>query len=332
MISDLPRSTFASERPERPIRILVVDDDVSSARLLAQIVNDLGEVTVTGDGREAIELVRRQPPDVILLDGEMPGLNGYETCKTIKLMPTLVDVPILFVTAYADTTSEVRALESGAADFIPKPLNPAVVRARLKTQIALKQRTDQLSRLAVVDSLTGIANRRAFDHALEQECRRACRAGTILSLLLVDIDHFKLFNDHYGHQAGDECLRKVGTTLAACVRRPGEVAARYGGEEFALVLPVCDRDDALGLGEKTRKAIEGLQIPHARSKTVPFVTVSVGVASVDFTLDVKDSGPLLVADALREAVLSLIQTADGALYDAKRGGRNRIAWSEAPAS
>jgi diguanylate cyclase (GGDEF)-like protein len=280
---------------------------------------------------QAIEMVRDVRPDLILLDAEMPGMDGFAVCAAIKSDPLFADLPILFVTAHADVDIETTALDLGAVDFIAKPLSPAIVKARVRTHLALKQRTDELHRLAGVDGLTGIANRRTFDSALDHEWRRACRSKSPLSLLLMDVDHFKRFNDHYGHQAGDDCLRSVASALAAASRRPGEVVARYGGEEFAVILPACDQEAALGFAEKLRASVVALQIPHAASDTASEVTISIGVANL--TLDCialgKDhpgwSGPCPTVDTCREGAETLIAAADAALYEAKRAGRNRIA-------
>jgi diguanylate cyclase (GGDEF)-like protein len=323
--------------PRAP-QILVIDDGSAVVRQLAVLVGPLAKVTLVAGPAEALEVLHRDAPDVVLVAASAAAPGGLEICTTIRKTPAWAELAVLAVSPETDAACQVRALEAGASDVITDPLCAAVALARVRTHLVLKQRTDQVLSLSVLDAVTGIANRRAFDAALEQECRRACRSGTILSLLTVDIDDFKPFNEHYGHVAGDQCLRQVATVLAASVRRPGEIVARYAGEEFSIILPVCGKDDAMGLGEKARAAVEALQIPHKWSKAGPVVTVSVGVASVDFTLEPKGSGgsqetgPLLVADALRESVLALLQTADGALYEAKRGGRNRVAWSPAPAS
>lgn len=312
-------------------RLLVVDDDVSSLRLLSSTVEEFGEVFFAMDGEEAVEMVGDVNPDLVLLDAQMPGMDGFSACAAIKADASFADIPILFVTAHTDVDFETKALALGAVDFISKPINPAVVKARVRTHLTLKQRTDELHRLAAVDGLTGIANRRAFDAALDHEWRRACRSKAPLSLLMIDVDHFKLFNDHYGHQAGDDCLRSVASALASASRRPGEVVARYGGEEFAIVLPACDQDTARRFAEKLRSAVAALHIPHAASETAPDVTISIGVASLtmDCTALGDDHaswmGPCPTVDTCRDGATTLISAADQALYEAKRGGRNRVA-------
>ncbi|MDO8605899.1 MAG: diguanylate cyclase [Phaeospirillum sp.] len=294
--------------PDAAPRLLIIDDETGTIRLLTRILQDFGEIFFATSGEDGLAMVRRDQPDLVLLDAEMPGMSGFDVCAAIKCDPAFADLPILFVTAHSDMESETRALDLGAVDFITKPLSPPIVRARVRTHLTLKQRTDLLHRLAAVDGLTGIANRRSFDAALEQEWRRACRAGTPLSLLMIDVDHFKRYNDHYGHQAGDDCLRAVAAALAEIARRPGEVVARYGGEEFAVILPACGLDPARSLAERLREEVAARHLPHAASGTAAEVSVSIGVAS-------------LGGD---DAVQALIAQADAALYRAKHGGRNRV--------
>jgi diguanylate cyclase (GGDEF)-like protein len=304
-------------------RLLIIDDDAGTVRLLAQILHDMGDIFFATCGRDAIAMVREKRPDLVLLDVEMPDMNGYDVCTSIKSDPHLTDLPVLFITAHSDMDSEIRGLDAGAVDFISKPPNPAIVRARVKTHLALKQRTDLLHRIASIDGLTGVANRRAFDSALEQELRRACRNGGALSLLMIDVDFFKKFNDHYGHLAGDDCLRSIASTLAAAARRPGDLAARFGGEEFVVILPTCPLEKAMQIAETMRLRVAELRIPHAQSEASPSVSISVGVAS--FQCDAVSLGGCPKGIACIGCSLELVRAADGALYEAKRGGRNRIA-------
>jgi diguanylate cyclase (GGDEF)-like protein len=196
-----------------------------------------------------------------------------------------------------------------------KPPSPPIVRARVRTQLILRERSRQLLRLASIDGLTGLANRRSFDETLDQEWRRARRNRTPLSLALIDIDFFKRYNDHYGHQAGDDCLKTVATTLAHAAERPGEIVARYGGEEFAVVLPQCDAATARALAEKMRRRVTELALPHAGSPVKGQVTISCGVATLsgegDPARDLPDEGALIAA-------------ADQALYAAKAAGRDQV--------
>jgi diguanylate cyclase (GGDEF)-like protein len=305
-------------------RLLVVDDEIGTIRLLSSIVQGFGEVFFATNGRDALAMARDKRPDLVLLDAEMPEMDGFAVCAALKQDPEFVDLPILFVTAHSDVAMETRALGLGAVDFISKPLSPAIVQARVKTHLLLKQRTDALHRLATVDGLTGLANRRTFDTTLNAEWRRACRTQVPLSLLMIDVDYFKRYNDHYGHQAGDECLRAVAQALAATTLRSGELAARYGGEEFAVILPGCDARAAIGFADKVQAKLAALAIPHAASDVARVLTLSIGIttfpqnAVADNTLWTDKTGI-----DLEESVGALMAAADKALYLAKRAGRNR---------
>lgn len=299
-------------------RLLVVDDDPSMVRLLSRLLTGMARIHFATSGEDALLQIRQNPPDLVLLDAEMPGLGGYETCRRIKADPALAHVPVIFVTAHTDTASETHALTIGAVDFIPKPLNPPVVQARVRTHLALKRQSDELRRLTATDALTGIANRRAFDDGLQLEWRRALRSHAPLSLLMVDVDYFKRFNDTYGHPAGDACLRAVARVLAGIARRAGDLVARYGGEEFALFLPATNASDAFRLGESLCQSVAALAIPHAASAVAAQVTVSVGVATLVLPCDGVEQPRCLAGP---EALLAL---ADEALYAAKAAGRAQV--------
>ncbi len=292
-----------------PPRILIVDDDVGTIRLLAQVVRDLGDVRFATGGADALAATRAEAPDLVLLDAEMEGMDGFQTCTALRVLPGMEAVPILFVTSHSGVDSEIKALAAGAVDFITKPFHPHIVEARVRTHLALKQRTDALLRLATLDGLTGIANRRAFDGALAQETLRLAQGGAgPLSLVLADVDHFKRFNDFYGHQAGDDCLRAVAGALSSGLRHGGEVAARFGGEEFAILLPGHDPSAALRAAERLRRTVAGLSLPHAARPDGDLVTISAGAATL---AEPGDSAALIAA-------------ADQALYRAKSSGRNRV--------
>jgi len=310
-------------------RLLIVDDDPATIRVLGRMLQAFGEVRFAIDGEAAIRTIEAWNPDLVFLDAQMPEMDGFEVCRKVKANPRHADLPILFVTARTDIESEIAALDAGAVDFITKPLSPPIVRARIRTHLTLKQRTDELNRLAMVDGLTGIANRRRFDQLLHQECRRAYRTGASLSALLIDIDHFKSFNDLNGHEAGDACLRSVAKTLAGSARRPGEVLSRYGGEEFAIVTPACDLDQAVALGRKMCDAVRSLQVPH-RGSPLGIVTVSIGAATLDrdqragIAMPTGQEGDARMAVLCTNSANGLIALADRALYAAKAAGRNRV--------
>lgn len=293
-------------------RILIIDDMASNIRLLSHILHEQAEIFFATSGAAGIAMAREKMPDLILLDVEMPGINGYEVCQQLKADLALAHSPVIFVTGHTSIQNEIRALESGGVDFITKPLNPPVVSARVKTHLTLKRQSDILRAQANLDGLTGIYNRRSFDQRLDEECRRHRRYGVPLALAMIDVDHFKPFNDHYGHQAGDHCLRQVATAIQANTKRPGEMAARYGGEEFAVIMPASNLDSAEKFGEMVCDKVRQLAIPHLGSaiNDIAIVTVSIGVASIQPVDD--------------KALQQLITAADKALYLAKNAGRNRV--------
>jgi diguanylate cyclase (GGDEF)-like protein len=309
--------------------ILLVDDDPGAIQLLARILEGAGPLRFATGGADALRLAVAAAPDLILLDAEMPGLSGFEVCAALKAEPALADVPVIFVTSHAEPAFEVAGFELGAADFIAKPYNAALVRARVNTQLRLKRLSDELRRIATVDVLTGVANRRRFDEMLEREWRRARRAGDALSLLMIDVDHFKAYNDRYGHPAGDACLHAVAQALRRASVRPADLVARYGGEEFVLLLPQTQRAGAAHVAHAVLEAVEALRIAHADSATARHVTVSVGIGCYDdesayWSPPTADSR---YAEELRSraAPADLLRAADKALYCAKHAGRARAA-------
>lgn len=299
-------------------RILVVDDAMENIQILHAALQDEHEVLFAMDGPRALEIARTQHPDLILLDAVMPGMDGYAVCRELFSVPETSDIPVIFVTALKSPEDETRALGAGAADFISKPVNAAVVRARVRTQLTVKRQRDALRALILTDALTGVANRRAFDERLEMEWRRCGRAQLPVSLLIVDIDHFKLYNDHYGHPAGDGTLEQVAGAMQRAAGRSQDLVARYGGEEFAILLPQLDELGATGVARRLMHELEMLALPHAASPTSQHLTVSIGIASM---IPGEHSAP---AD--------LVQVADALLYQAKAGGRNQYRISTPGAS
>jgi diguanylate cyclase (GGDEF)-like protein len=305
----MPVRPFDNPSAPRP-RLLVVDDHPANVQALYHAFAADHQVFVATSGTQALRLVREKHPDLVLLDIVMPGLDGHAVCAALKADPETADIPVIFVTAQNDERAETAGLDAGAVDFITKPINPRIVRARVKTHITLKQQADELRQLALVDGLTGVHNRRSFDHLLAVEGRRAARSGRPLSLLMVDVDHFKRFNDRYGHAAGDECLKRVVQALATVASRAGDLVARYGGEEFACLLPETGFGGALAVAASALERVHGLGIAHADSPTASSVTVSIGVATTD---------PQFAGDTA-----GLFALADTQLYRAKQAGRGRV--------
>ncbi|MEI6987192.1 MAG: response regulator, partial [Rhodospirillaceae bacterium] len=300
--------TYPAGTP-RP-RVLVVDDETANIELLAEICGDAHEILTASDGMVALEIAASTKPDVILLDVMMPGIDGYEVCRRLKAEPLTANIPVIFITGLGDVAAETRGLELGAADYVTKPISPAAVRARLTNQIALKKTQDQLARLATTDGLTGLANRRHFDEVIAHEYARHARSGGELSLILLDVDHFKLFNDTYGHVSGDDCLRQVARAVGNVVTRVTDLAARYGGEEFVCLLPMTDQKGAARIAENIRESVAALAVPHRGSSAADHVTVSLGVITTRCVPG--------------RSSLNILALADEQLYAAKSGGRNRV--------
>ncbi|MES2183176.1 MAG: diguanylate cyclase [Pseudomonadota bacterium] len=304
----LPESPDRGRACEATQTVLVVDDSEGNREVLYELLEPDHAVLLAKSGAEGLELALRHRPDLILLDVFMPGMNGYEVLRRLKAEPRTAGIAVIFVTGLDKPEDEARSLLLGASDYICKPFDPPVVSARVAAHLRLAAYRKQMEQLAHVDGLTGIANRRRFDEALEEESHRARRAQQPLSVAMVDVDFFKQYNDCYGHAKGDEALRAVAQCLRRGMRRPGDLAARYGGEEFALVMADTTPANALVLAQSLCRAVAGLLIPHERSQAAEYLTVSIGVAS---------GQPAGDGDGQ-----ALVKRADEALYRAKAAGRN----------
>jgi diguanylate cyclase (GGDEF)-like protein len=323
--------------------ILIVDDAAEDRNLVKSLLGNDGytEVLTVGSSRQAFRQLGLDDPalapgiDVILLDVAMPEMSGVEACAVINGHERLRDIPIIMMAGPAETSALEQALAAGAIDYIAKPPTRLELLARVRACLRLKREIDRrkaleqesfevtrlldaayqrLQHISFLDGLTEIANRRRFDEFIDLEWRRALRSSTPMSLIMIDIDFFKAYNDTYGHQSGDDCLKRVANALNTALNRPGDLAARYGGEEFAVVLAGTHPAGAAAVAEALRSRVEGLDIPHAGSRVSDRVTISLGVASM---VPVRESSP---AD--------LISKADRALYAAKRAGRNRVQVAE----
>ncbi|TPQ27041.1 diguanylate cyclase [Methylomonas sp. EFPC3] len=290
--------------------ILAVDDSPENLDLIKNILEPYYHVKVAVNSELAIKIASSQLPDLILLDIVMDGTDGYQTCLQLKSQDKTRNIPIIFLTAKHTEEDEVHGFRIGGNDYITKPFSPSIVLARVKTQIQLKTKSDLLEKLASLDGLTELPNRRAFDAALERQWNQSKRTGMPLSLMIVDIDSFKQYNDFYGHPMGDECLKRVAEALQAMTHRPEDLVARLGGEEFAILLPNTDSIGAMLRAEQYRETVETLKIRHVKNNPLAFVTISVGVAS-------------LQAHAHDHSAI-LLKAADDALYQAKNQGRNRV--------
>lgn len=309
-----------------PISLLLVDDDPKLVQLMGKLLADLGRIRFATNGEAALRQARAEPPDLILLDAEMPGMNGFDTCAALKAQPELADVPVIFVTAHTDLDKELRGFQVGAADFVHKPFSEPVLRARVSTHLRVKQLTDELRLLADVDALTLLPNRRSFDASLTAEWARSVRDGQPLCAVMVDVDRFKNYNDHYGHPAGDACLHSVAQALNGALLRATDVVYRYGGEEFVVLLPNTTREGGCLVAERLLHAVLALRLPHAHGVVDGIVTISAGVACSDETPGLVGEG----AEPTAAAPAGLIQRADQALYLAKQHGRARTWMIEPP--
>jgi diguanylate cyclase (GGDEF)-like protein len=296
--------------PDERGKVLVVDDAPAILASLCELLSEDNEVFFATSGREAIDMAHAHSPDLILLDVMMPEMDGFEVCSRLKLSPRTTDIPVVFLTSKNEEVDYLDALKVGAVDYIQKPIDPDVVRARVKTLIQGKRKQENLKGLTVRDGLTGIANRRRFDGALRKAWASAEQNQTELSLILIDIDHFKLFNDDYGHIAGDACLCKIAEALSQALLRPVDLVARFRAEQFVCLLPGMDSSEALGVAERFQNAVSTLAIPHENSPTASTVTLSQGLVTM-----------VPADDTLSDL---LLVEADRQLYEAKRNGRNRI--------
>ncbi|WP_084417491.1 diguanylate cyclase [Chrysiogenes arsenatis] len=291
--------------------ILIVDDEPTNIEVLTRTLSQDYHIISATDGRKALQIaLSDEQPDLILLDVMMPGMSGYDICRRLKSDNRTMNIPIIFVTACDDRESEETGLELGAVDYITRPFHVPVVRARVRNHVNMQRKTMLLEKLSLIDGLTHIPNRRRFDNSYEQEWRRAMRYNKPVSLVMIDIDNFKAYNDIRGHSDGDECLRRVAEALSNVLLRGSDMVARYGGEEFIALLPDTQINGAVQVSEKLRAAVEAMEIPHPDSSVSPFVTVSIGHATC--------------LPNFRISRLEFLQAADQALYSAKEAGRNQV--------
>ena len=291
--------------------ILIVDDVAANIEILAELLRPDYKIRAATSGEKALKIsFSENPPDLILLDVMMPDTDGYEVCRILKASFETKDIPIIFITGKTSIEDEIYGFNLGAVDYVRKPFNSVIVKARVNTHAELKRYHDYLEGISYLDGLTGIANRRKFDEYLDITWNFAMREATPISMVLMDIDYFKLFNDHYGHQEGDDCLIQIAQTLAGVATRKTDLVARYGGEEFVCILPNTEKEDAKQIAEKFRRSIMEIQIPHEYSAAGSNVTISIGVATI--------------IPEINSNCSLLIKASDEALYRAKANGRNQV--------
>ncbi|MCF8168098.1 MAG: diguanylate cyclase [Rhodoferax sp.] len=297
--------------------LLVVDDEKQNRTLLTELLQDDYQIILAKNGEQALERAQERSPDLILLDVLMPEMDGYAVIRALKASDATRHIPVIFVSALDSARDEELGLELGAVDYIAKPYHPPIVRVRVRNHLQSVHQRRLLEQLALIDSLTEIPNRRRFAEVYEREWRRCIRSSSPLSLIVVDVDHFKLYNDTYGHAAGDVVLKRVAKAIQSALKRPADFVARYGGEEFVVILPDIDATNGLQVGEKIRLEVENQNIPYPESAAGPHLSVSLGGATGIPHQNEVDS--------------QLFAQADHCLYDAKHAGRNRVVWAPEPA-
>ena len=262
-------------------KILVVDDDIISVRMLDGILRDKYDIIVATNGEQALKRAVLTPPDLILLDIGLGDMDGYQVCRYLSTNEITRDIPVIFVTVMDGEKEETKALELGAVDYITKPYRPSIIQARVHNHLELKRQRDLLNYLSCQDSLTGIANRRGFEIFLEQAWHSAVRFDETIALIYMDIDHFKKYNDNYGHIAGNKCIKKVADLLKDCLKRKTDLIARYRDDEFVCVLSKTDLDGALHVAKKIQATVLARAIPHNYATTHECVTLSFGIAAIN---------------------------------------------------
>lgn len=294
-------------------KILIVDDSLLQATQLKSIIEDEYDVTIAQTAEEGLRRARDEDFSLILLDVVMPEMDGFTLLKKLQEEIITQSVPVILITSLADAVNEQRGLILGAVDYITKPYLPLIVKARVNTHVKLYRYRKQVEEQSMTDQLTGVANRRRYDRYSLTKWREAARLKVPFSICMFDIDHFKMYNDTFGHPAGDKVIASIAKTISAYLKRSTDFVARYGGEEFVAISMGEPSEKMFEHLQKIRQSIEDLHIPH-NPATAEWVTVSIGgvtvVPEMGSTYDV------------------YLKIADTMLYDAKKGGRNRVVWAD----
>jgi len=289
--------------------VLIVDDENSNIMMITKILNPYYTVYAAKNGEAAIKAADKYIPDVILLDILMPDMDGYTVLAALKKSENTRNIPVIFITGLSNAADEEKGLTLGAVDYITKPFSSVIVKLRVHNQIKMLDQLRLIERLSKLDQLTELPNRRSFDEQLHSEWRRAVREQKLISILMIDVDKFKNYNDTYGHQQGDVALRAIAKTINSALKRSNDFAARWGGEEFSVLLPSTDSSGAFEIAEQIRRQIEDMNILSSDG-SVSKVTVSIGINAI--------------APADGGTINELISGADEMLYKAKKNGRNII--------
>jgi len=289
---------------------MIVDDENINIAILSQILSPEYNLVTAMNGHDALRHARENRPDLILLDIIMPDISGFDVLRKLKSSPLIKDIPVIIITGRNNTDDEEKSFLLGAVDYITKPFNNTIVVSRVKMHLQIVSQEQIIERLSLVDALTGLSNRRSFDSHMQIEWKRAIREKKPVSLLIIDIDNFKAYNDAYGHVQGDEMLKAVSVVLMKTARRPADMSARISGAEFAVLLPDTSWESALFMSENIRKTIKDTILPTIDGKAQTSVTASVGL--VTKTPHVND----MLSD--------FFGLADDCMHEAKNSGRDRI--------
>ena len=294
---------------QKEFSILIADDEKMNVDMLGGILSPMYNLLVSRNGSRAVELAKEHTPDLILLDVLMPDMTGFEVIKILKGDEKTVNIPVIFITGLSSAEDEARGFALGAVDYITKPFNKAVVKARVNTHLRIVDQMRIIKNIGLIDPLTKIANRRGFENRLTVEWSRAIRDQTPLSLLMMDIDMFKNYNDTNGHLQGDMALKTFVEVSVNSLMRDIDFIARWGGEEFVILLPGTAENGAIQIAERVRSNVEALSIPSDEGGDTR-ITVSIGV--------------ITVVPNMNSSITDFIKKADKALYKAKETGRNRF--------
>jgi diguanylate cyclase (GGDEF)-like protein len=298
------------KRPIDDARILIVDDEPINCEIMQHMLGDLYHVSIVHSGEDAISACLDDKPDLILLDVMMKGIDGLETCHLIKSNEETQHIPVIFITGVQDEQQEADCWDAGAVDFVEKPVNGVELRNRVRAHLTHKLQTDLLLNLSYVDKLTGAYNRHFLDDVIPKAEKQSKRSHSMVSVLMIDIDWFKPYNDHFGHLQGDKCLRQVADAIVDVLKRPTDMLVRFGGEEFLGLLVDTDNDGAMHVAQNIIDKIKQININHPKSD-FSRVTLSIGVATY------AGANP-------QTTLFDSIQEADNHLYKAKSGGRNQV--------
>jgi diguanylate cyclase (GGDEF)-like protein len=294
---------------EKNNSVLIVDDENSNIMALTYILSPEYKVFAAKSGKNAIVAAEKHLPDIILLDIIMPEMDGYDVLSELKNSEKTMNIPVIFITGLSNSGDEEKGLALGASDYIIKPFSSSIVKLRVRNQIKMLEQLRTIERLSMIDPLTGLPNRRSLDNRLILEWARALRDQSSISILMIDIDLFKNYNDTYGHQQGDVVLQTIAKVFSQTLLRSVDFTSRWGGEEFLVLLPKTTLKGALKIAEQIRVNMENSEIPCIDG-TITKVTISIGVNSI--------------VPSMNDTIEKFISAADEALYSAKRTSRNKV--------